>query len=833
MWTGRLLLALIVAVAGSAALEDPAAARRRRGPTCAPARYLLSAPLITGQDVSLEGVITSGEAAIAIDWICEPVAPKQYVRTRSGTRVRAKWTSCEGLRGRVRFAGKIDDDCTRLRGTLRAKGIRRRVEARRSVCGDGVLDGAGGEECESPGSADCSPACRAIATAVIGAAGGRTASLDQRLTLDVPAGALTEDVAITIRRLAPEEIPEPLRDAGQGFAYELGPDGLRFAAPVTATARLGSAPFGPDGTLAADLGALVTVGSHGGVELLGDQTIVLDGESDATTASGTLTHFSTFYALNPSETKILAAVFVRKPRRNQEFRIGEPIFVDLTYQLVEGRAGDYGFTGSPNPATVYHDDRAALVPRNTVIRAFGEDRVQLGQVMNRNDRASGAGIALPVYACAALGRGAYQAMLTVENWLGLDNQQLSILARVPVVCSQGETCQDSGPASDSGMCLGRCSDLDDDCVPVGDTCQCRARCGSLRPGFFADTCTEGVCPSGQVCATDGDRCRCAPPRDLCGEDPASGMCGGLCPGGSSVCGRRHGFPDDECRCRPHCLTLPAEGGDDQAVCAEGICPPGQECSAGIICSCVEVTTTTASSSTTTTTTTTTTSTTTTTLIPCTLDESDRVCGGQCPPSPDGRIQLCRALPDATCACVPDVEVCGAQGPRAGICGGRCPGVGEICGPFSSNGCRCFRFETPCGVNRTADDPVGSCGGECPPGQACGDSPVPGEACRCLPEAGSTTSTSAVSTTTTTSTTSTTLPRDGCGMGELEGQPVCSGDCPSFQICVQLGTGDCACVSNAEFCQPVDGICGGLCPSSEETCVAVDTPFGLGCRCQHP
>jgi alpha-L-fucosidase len=71
---------------------------------------------------------------------CPPTATTKRSATRSATKVSASWTACSGLTGTVKFAGKIVDGCSRLVGTLKAKGYKRALEAVRVDCGDGILD---------------------------------------------------------------------------------------------------------------------------------------------------------------------------------------------------------------------------------------------------------------------------------------------------------------------------------------------------------------------------------------------------------------------------------------------------------------------------------------------------------------------------------------------------------------------------------------------------------------------------------------------------------------------------------------------------------------------
>ena len=67
------------------------------------------------------------------------------------------------------------------------------------------------------------------ASATIGPAGGTLASPDGRLTLSVPAGAITAPTAFTVQPVT------NLAWGGLGNAYRLGPDGTTFAKPVTVT----------------------------------------------------------------------------------------------------------------------------------------------------------------------------------------------------------------------------------------------------------------------------------------------------------------------------------------------------------------------------------------------------------------------------------------------------------------------------------------------------------------------------------------------------------------------------------------------------------------------
>jgi hypothetical protein len=71
----------------------------------------------------------------------------------------------------------------------------------------------------------------------IGAAGGTVTSSDGKVTLTIPAGALTEDVAINIHPLSNDVVPnEHLHaDLSVTNAYQFSPEGLHFNSPVRVT----------------------------------------------------------------------------------------------------------------------------------------------------------------------------------------------------------------------------------------------------------------------------------------------------------------------------------------------------------------------------------------------------------------------------------------------------------------------------------------------------------------------------------------------------------------------------------------------------------------------
>jgi alpha-L-fucosidase len=137
----RLGTPLVVALLGSLALTTTGAARRAAPVPCRAARYVVDA-------VSKAGAVQAGTAIdvgdhVAVGAACARTPPRSVraKRKRGVTVVKTRWDACDGLSGRVRLKAKLVDECTGLVGTLKAKRVRQRLEASRTECGDGVLDG--------------------------------------------------------------------------------------------------------------------------------------------------------------------------------------------------------------------------------------------------------------------------------------------------------------------------------------------------------------------------------------------------------------------------------------------------------------------------------------------------------------------------------------------------------------------------------------------------------------------------------------------------------------------------------------------------------------------
>lgn len=128
-------------------------------------------------------------------------------------------------------------------------------------------------------------------TQTMGPSGGSIATTDGRLTLEVPAGALDADTEISIRKLAKADLGPDAADADILDVWELSPDGLQFLQPVVVRRILDQQPMRSDGTAGVD--AVFLASESGGLyALAGDQTIEGDLDTNETTLTGTITHFS-------------------------------------------------------------------------------------------------------------------------------------------------------------------------------------------------------------------------------------------------------------------------------------------------------------------------------------------------------------------------------------------------------------------------------------------------------------------------------------------------------------------------------------------------------------
>jgi hypothetical protein len=105
-------------------------------------------------------------------------------KMKGGTRVRATWAQCTGVKGKVRLKAGIDSTCKRMWGTISTKRGKSKFDAELSLCGNGVVDS--GEQCDGAACSNgypCGDACECDLDGVPGP--GCTPGVD------CPAGGVT------------------------------------------------------------------------------------------------------------------------------------------------------------------------------------------------------------------------------------------------------------------------------------------------------------------------------------------------------------------------------------------------------------------------------------------------------------------------------------------------------------------------------------------------------------------------------------------------------------------------------------------------------------------
>ena len=120
---------MLLAAVDAAAVRTP----------CRDAQYAIAGDAVT---IGTAGTTTVEIGTrVGLGTLCPLVAPAAIRTTRRGvTKVRARWAGCSGSTSAVRLAARVAQGCTQVVGTVRAKGLRRRIEAVRADCGDGLLD---------------------------------------------------------------------------------------------------------------------------------------------------------------------------------------------------------------------------------------------------------------------------------------------------------------------------------------------------------------------------------------------------------------------------------------------------------------------------------------------------------------------------------------------------------------------------------------------------------------------------------------------------------------------------------------------------------------------
>jgi hypothetical protein len=159
---------IFVPAAAIMVLVFAGAVHSRKFPACPAGRFIVApgdAPLLLGSP-SLDAVTIAGGPQIVLA-SCGAARAKIH-GTKSFTSVAARWPHC-GSFTKVRLKGRIPSPaCDTLQGTIRAKKTPvKSFAATLSTCGDGFLDSAVGESCDSTasgGDAACPGRCNPAGT---------------------------------------------------------------------------------------------------------------------------------------------------------------------------------------------------------------------------------------------------------------------------------------------------------------------------------------------------------------------------------------------------------------------------------------------------------------------------------------------------------------------------------------------------------------------------------------------------------------------------------------------------------------------------------------------
>lgn len=144
---------VLVGIAATLLVSGGDVPAKRRRPVCPGGRFVVhERPLLLDPTVVVDGLTVQSEARLLSVRSGCPVTRARLKGTKKGfTRVRARWASCNGLRGKVRIKARIDKTCRTITGKIRAprSKFKRKFVATLPACGDGIYDAEGGEQCDA------------------------------------------------------------------------------------------------------------------------------------------------------------------------------------------------------------------------------------------------------------------------------------------------------------------------------------------------------------------------------------------------------------------------------------------------------------------------------------------------------------------------------------------------------------------------------------------------------------------------------------------------------------------------------------------------------------
>src|SRR5437899_1765032 len=136
----------------------------KKGPACSAAGRIIAtkSPLVATQldAAGLFSVTIVTVSATSVTLAIPGCAPATVKLKRGGTVIKAKWTSCTGLTGKVQLMGTVVKGCKRINGTLsqsKGKPKHKHFTASLTMCGDGIVDSGNNELCDGNCGSGCDP----------------------------------------------------------------------------------------------------------------------------------------------------------------------------------------------------------------------------------------------------------------------------------------------------------------------------------------------------------------------------------------------------------------------------------------------------------------------------------------------------------------------------------------------------------------------------------------------------------------------------------------------------------------------------------------------------